>query len=226
MRDSLVANSVQSRNYNAEKPHSSQKQQKETKVGPSRDFTAGRCKRDPCRFSHSGSAHEHKRDESKHKNASHLKNKCTKCGSDQHTSKDCKFAGVCGWCKRVGHSDLVCHAKKANRPRALHADGNGDDGGEVYANMIRVPPIPARALYQRDPTPTMATKTRTLTKEQKNCVVLHCLLKFLHSLWRLLHQSVTWLTLLLALSVKGLWPTLAQTDLFTHMAARPLVSID
>ena len=170
MRDSLVANSVRSRNHNAEKPNASQKQQKETKTGTCRDFTAGRCKRDPCRFQHTGSAPEQKRDDSKHKNASHPKNKCTKCGSEQHTPKDCKFAGVCGWCKRVGHSDLVCHAKKANRPRAFHADGNGDDGGEVYANMTRVPPIPARALYKKDPAPTMATQSANSDQRaQKLC---------------------------------------------------------
>ena len=100
----------------------------------------------------------------------HPKNKCKKCGSDQHIPKDCKFAGVCGWCKRVGHSDLVCHAKKANRPRAFHADGNGDDGGEVYANMTRVPPIPARALYKKDPAPTMATQSANSDQRtQKLC---------------------------------------------------------
>ena len=68
MRDSLVANNAQTRNYNTERPQTSQKTQKETK-GPCRDFTAGRCKRDPCRFSHSGQAPEHKNDDQKQKSA-------------------------------------------------------------------------------------------------------------------------------------------------------------
>ena len=58
----------------------------------------------------------------------------------------------------------------SSRPRAFHADGNGDDGGEVYANMTRVPPIPARALYKKDPTPTMVIQNANSDQRaQKLC---------------------------------------------------------
>ena len=102
----------------------------------------------------------------------HQKTKCTKCGSETHISKECKFTGVCAWCKKVGHTDSVCHAKKANKPRAFHADGNGNDGGEIYGNMIRVAPIPAKALYQGDPAPTRRAKNANSTKRaQQPCKI-------------------------------------------------------
>ena len=132
MRDALVANNVQARSYNNDK---TQRARKENKVGPFRDFTAGRCKRENCRFSHAGQAPENKHDE-RQKNNTHPKTKCTKCGSEIHTSRECKFTGVCAWCKKPGHSDSVCHAKKSNRPKPFMADGNGEDGGEVYANVL------------------------------------------------------------------------------------------
>ena len=73
------------------------------------------------------------------------------------------FTGVCGWCKKPGHSDSMCRATKSNRPKAFMTDGNGDDGGEVYSNMLRVSlpkaPIPARAPQpQKAPEPTRALK--------------------------------------------------------------------
>ena len=55
---------------------------------------------------------------------------------------------------------------QCNRPKAFMTDGNGDDGGEVYANMLRVSlpkaPIPTRAPQpQKAPELTRAPKMLT-----------------------------------------------------------------
>ena len=44
-------------------------------------------------------------------------NSCKKCGMGNHNTKECKYTGDCGYCKKTGHKEPVCHRKKKGLPR-------------------------------------------------------------------------------------------------------------
>ena len=118
--DSVTANSIQARDHK--------------KPSLCHSFAKGSCTRNPCRFQHSLPPPEQKQDHSQQKNA-HPKHKCHRCGSEDHSAKDCKYNGKCSHCGRNGHMEIVCNAKKAGKPKALLASV---DGYQVYANMFKV----------------------------------------------------------------------------------------
>ena len=125
--DSITANSIQTR--------PEKQSDKNTKLCHS--FAKGNCTRNHCRFQHSLPPSEQKQSfshsQSQQRNA-HPKNKCYRCGSDDHSAKECKYNGKCGHCGRNGHMESVCNAKKAGKPRALFSSV---DGSQVHANMFK-----------------------------------------------------------------------------------------
>ena len=132
--DSVTANAIQA--------YTRQEKSAENKKPPlCHSFAKGNCTRDPCRFTHALPP-EHRQTQTQtqkqslqaQKNA-HPKNKCHRCGSEEHSAKECKYNGKCGHCGRMGHMESVCNAKKAGKPRVLFS---AVDGGQTYANMIKV----------------------------------------------------------------------------------------
>ena len=59
---------------------------------------------------------------------------CSQCGG-VHARKECRWTGKCNHCGKSGHKELVCHQKKAGKPRALNAEV-AENG--VQANLVRV----------------------------------------------------------------------------------------
>jgi transposase InsO family protein len=116
--DSLSVNFVQKKQK--EKPS------KEKKPGVCHNFQRGNpCTRTPCPYQHVAQSEQKsvQKSASPPPSAPHPQKQCHRCGSVDHTAKECKFNGACGWCGRNGHMDAVCGAKKSGRPKALLADG-------------------------------------------------------------------------------------------------------
>jgi len=66
-------------------------------------------------------------------------NSCNKCGLTNHKAKDCKFTGDCGYCKKTGHKEAVCHRKKKGQPRITMLRARpveSDSEGEQEATMM------------------------------------------------------------------------------------------
>jgi hypothetical protein len=62
---------------------------------------------------------------------------CFRCG-ENHKDK-CTYDGICGWCKRKGHKEDLCHAKKTGKAKATAQLAIvPTDGSVAIANMIKV----------------------------------------------------------------------------------------
>ena len=122
--DSVTANAIQA--------YTRQEKSAENKKPPlCHSFAKGNCTRDPCRFTHAlppehrqTQTQTQKQSQQAQKNA-HPKNKCHRCGSEEHSAKECKYNGKCGHCGRMGHMESVCNAKKAGKPRVLFSAVDG-----------------------------------------------------------------------------------------------------
>ena len=127
--DSLTANSVQ---FKEKKQDSEPKTRR-----PCYDFAKGRCKRNPCPFSHD-QAPEGKQNQVQQRRPQPCPRqpsaKCTKCDSALHATSDCTYSGLCEKCGKKGHKQTVCRS----RPRANLAYEPEQDGVSIYSNMISV----------------------------------------------------------------------------------------
>jgi hypothetical protein len=127
--DSLSANNIQFKE---------KKQETETKPKrPCYDFAKGRCKRNPCPFSHV-QAPESKQQQNGQRRPQvgprQPSSKCGKCDSALHAENDCTYSGICDKCGKKGHKQTVCRSK----PRANLTWQSQLGGGSVQANMISV----------------------------------------------------------------------------------------
>ena len=68
------------------------------------------------------------------KQANKNKVTCAKCAKD-HLTRECKYDGVCNYCKKVGHMESVCKTKKRNGPKVL---ASSVDGAPASANLFIV----------------------------------------------------------------------------------------
>jgi hypothetical protein len=94
----------------------------------------GTCKRNNCSFLH---VTPNKNVEEKKDAKPRPPLTCMRCG-ENHTAKECKFNGKCGWCKRNGHKENVCIQKKSGKPQVLAAVAEHADGGAIRANLLFV----------------------------------------------------------------------------------------
>jgi hypothetical protein len=126
--DTLSANSVQFKERSKEKP------KENSKKFSCRNFAQGvPCGSNPCRYLHT-QAPEQKSAEQQARAPSQPQ-RCNKCDSNTHRTRECKFEGKCTGCGIQGHKEVVCRNKDNKKPRANYAEA---DGEPIYANMFSV----------------------------------------------------------------------------------------
>ena len=90
------------------------------------DFSkTGTCARVNCKFAHEKKGSQATPPAAVQASKGNPPRVCKKCGSEAHEAKDCKFAGKCSWCGRLGHKEAVCNQKKTGKPKALLLDVDG-----------------------------------------------------------------------------------------------------
>ena len=76
-------------------------------------------------------------------------NSCKKCGMGNHNTNECKYTRDCGYCKKTGHKEAVCHRKKKGLPRI---------------NMLRTRPVESE--------PAQSTESESEDEHEATMMVL------------------------------------------------------